>query len=346
MSQSPPEALGSVGASRFLDAQRKLQRMLHDGMSWSGSERNCCFLNTRDNRFADISAVSGFDALDDGRALATVDWDFDGDLDIWQVNRTGPQLRYLRNDNPSGNQFVTVRLQGDGKMVNRDAIGAKVEIELAGNPTEKLVKTLRAGEGYLSQSSKRIHFGLGKAERVANVRVHWPGGTQEEFSGVSPNGHYELRQGEGKARFWTPPVRDTPPALSPNLSFATKGNSRSFLRTRMPLPPIHFHDLRGRRVAFEEFQGSPLLINLWATWCKPCVRELIEFGAKEKQLRDSGLEILALCVDDDGDIAAVDVSKFLKQRRYPFAAGIATPDAIQTIETLNRGVHGTQWTSQ
>ena len=61
--------------------------MIRDGRSWSGRERNCCFLNTADGKFSDISAVSGFDFIDDSRALAVGDWDGDGVADDLLVCR-------------------------------------------------------------------------------------------------------------------------------------------------------------------------------------------------------------------------------------------------------------------
>ena len=44
----------------------RLNQMLDAGVSWSGRERNCCFLNTGSPRFANVSAVTGLDFLDDG----------------------------------------------------------------------------------------------------------------------------------------------------------------------------------------------------------------------------------------------------------------------------------------
>ena len=79
--------------------------MTSQGVSWSGRERNCAFLNTGRRRFANISAVSGFDFLDDGRGLALCDWDHDGDLDVWVTNRNAPRVRFLRNDVPAGRRF-------------------------------------------------------------------------------------------------------------------------------------------------------------------------------------------------------------------------------------------------
>ena len=81
-------------------------RMNELGRSFSGYERNRVFLNTGSARFADVSASSGLDFLDDGRGLARVDWDLDGDLDLWLANRTAPQLRLMRNELANDNHFL------------------------------------------------------------------------------------------------------------------------------------------------------------------------------------------------------------------------------------------------
>ena len=185
------------------------------GRSFSGRERNCFFLNTGDNpaaqgRFANISAVSGLDYPDDGRAVALVDWDHDGDLDMWISNRNAPRLRLMRNEFPTGNNFLMLRLEGNGKTTNRDAIGARVEVvyENVGSkaPHPKSIKTLRAGEGFLAQSSKWIHFGLGDTDAIKMVTVRWPGGELEQFTGIAANHRYRLVQGSGVAKDITAPV--------------------------------------------------------------------------------------------------------------------------------------------
>ncbi len=108
-------------------------QLLREGKSFSGHERNCVFLNCGAQHFANLSALSGLDFPDDGRAVAAVDWDHDGDLDLWFHNRTGPRLRLMRNDTHAGSakhdDFVMLRLQGTDS--NRDAIGARVQVELA-----------------------------------------------------------------------------------------------------------------------------------------------------------------------------------------------------------------------
>jgi len=146
--------------------------MLADGRSLSGHEHNCCFLNTHGKRFADVSAAIGLDHTSDSRGAATVDWDLDGDLDIWISNRTGPRLRFMHNRLGTGSHFLALRLEG--VKCNRDAIGARVEVFGAGESGSRLVRALRAGEGYLAQSSKWLHFGLGDQSAIERIVVHWP----------------------------------------------------------------------------------------------------------------------------------------------------------------------------
>ena len=65
------------------NSQRQLSEMMDAGRSFSGNERNCCFLNIGNGTFADISGISGLNYPDDGRGISTTDWDNDGDLDLW-----------------------------------------------------------------------------------------------------------------------------------------------------------------------------------------------------------------------------------------------------------------------
>ena len=145
----------------------------------------------------DVSAVAGFDFADDGRALAQVDWDRDGRLDVWTVNRSAPRARFLRNQSAADNHFVSFQLNGN--MGNRDAIGARVVLKLA-DGTE-LTETLTAGQGYLSQSSKWVHFGLGKRTEIDGVKVYWPVKdlSPEIFRDLQADQHYTLRQGSDSA---------------------------------------------------------------------------------------------------------------------------------------------------
>ena len=125
MPLSPTSAVTDEQLSRtYREAGDRLDRLAQAGLSWSGHERNCSYLNLGGEQFANVSAVSGFDFADDGRALAIVDWDFDGDLDVWVMNRTGPRLRYLQNEVQRRPQYLSLGLRG--VTANRDAIGTRV----------------------------------------------------------------------------------------------------------------------------------------------------------------------------------------------------------------------------
>ncbi|MEO0663868.1 MAG: hypothetical protein AAFZ87_20240, partial [Planctomycetota bacterium] len=77
-------AWGAIGAA------------LEDGTSWSGHERSRAWRNSVDG-FIDSSAIWGLDHVEDGRVALQVDWDGDGDLDLWLRFRNGPTLRFMEN---------------------------------------------------------------------------------------------------------------------------------------------------------------------------------------------------------------------------------------------------------
>ncbi len=175
-SQSPED---DRPTREYNEAWETLNRLIREGGSWSGREANCAYLNLGDGTFADVSRTTGLGFMDDGRAFATVDWDHDGDLDLWIVNRTAPQVRFMRNDIPGNARSVSFRLTGD--RVNRDAIGTRVEVRAGG---DRWVRELQAGSGFVSQSSKWLHFGVGGHERLDEVVVRWPDGSGQRLAEI------------------------------------------------------------------------------------------------------------------------------------------------------------------
>jgi tetratricopeptide (TPR) repeat protein len=312
--------------------------MVRRGQSFSGYEPHCFFLNTRGTRFADLSALSGIDFPDDGRAAALTDWDLDGDLDLWILNRNGPQLRFLRNDIPVDHGFLALVLVGT--TCNRDAIGARVEVVLkSAEAHSSLIKTLRAGDGFLAQSSKSLHFGLGKRPAVERVIVHWPGGQPETFSDLTPNRRYRLVQGSGEARVWKTPRRHVQLAAAPLRPSPVPAVRRHFLPVPVPLPRIEFRTFTGETQEAAIGRGRPVLLNLWASWCMPCRAELKAWTAQEAALREVGVEILTLSVDGlalSKETEPVDAQRFLETTGFPFSAGIALADVLDKLEILQQ----------
>ena len=310
--------------------------MQAEGRSFSGYERHCVFLNTASSRFANVSATSGLDLLDDGRGIAYVDWDADGDLDLWISNRTAPQVRFLRNDTPTENHFVAVHLTG--RTSNRDAIGARVELYLRNASPGKLAKTLYAGHGFLSQSSKWLHFGLGRNTDVDRIVVNWPGGAAETFTDLHADQRYHIVQGSGTAEQWIPPNREI--VLKPSRLQGTPATSTGnlFLAVRAPIPELSYQDFTNNTISLNERIDRPTLINLWAAWCGPCHAELKEWSEHEEQFHNAGLRVIALSVDGLDENQTTDPSnaqQTVNDLNLRFDVGLANPDLLTKLQMLN-----------
>ena len=355
-------ANGSGDSEAYSQAWDALGSLAAAGKSFSGRERNCVFWNTgiASRRFADISGPAGLDFPDDGRGLAVVDWDHDGDLDLWFTNRTAPRVRFMRNDSPSQHHYVAIRLQG--RSCNRDAIGARVELYVGGSQPRKLVKSLSAGCGFLSQSSKWLYFGLGDDTTIEQLIVRWPGRPAETFTGLEADRRYEVVQQSGEVRGWDLPRRQLPlePKTIPQLPKLE--SARIVLTQPVPLPQTRFSGVDGApRLLFEEAATTGprkyLLINLWATWCLPCQRELRELSAHAEQLQAAGLDVLALSVDaldrqarsgensatkaasvSPGQSLSNQITEYVTRLGFPFRVGVATSDMVNGFEQLQSAI--------
>ncbi len=80
-------------------------------------------------------------------------------------------------------------------------------------------------------------------------------------------------------------------------------------KTPKPAPAVHFSDPGGTQVQLSAFKGRFVLLNLWATWCAPCVAELPALAELAKQA--PGLKVLAINTDRGG----VDAAAFLKSHK-------------------------------
>ncbi|HUY12808.1 MAG TPA: FG-GAP-like repeat-containing protein [Terriglobia bacterium] len=185
----------SIVSSPYRAAWTAIFQLAHEGHSWNGNERNVLFLNLGGGNFADISAVSGIDFPDDGRAFAVFDFDGDGDADMILHSRTGPQLRLLRNDSASRNQSISLRLTGTKS--NRDAIGARVEVR---TPSGCQARFVTCGSGFLAQHSKELIFGFGNQPLASEVSIRWPSGSETKFENLEAGYRYFIIEGHSKPR--------------------------------------------------------------------------------------------------------------------------------------------------
>ena len=319
----------------YLKNWNALSSMITRGRSFSGFERNCAFLNTGAGRaFADVSAVSGLDFDDDGRGLASVDWDGDGDLDLWTTNRGAPRVRFLKN-NLGPKSHVAFQLRGT--RGNRDAIGAILELSWG---EQKLTRSLRAGEAFMSQSSKRIHFGLGDLaqEKGGALRVRWPGGRSEVFAIPKANSTYSIVEGSAlPVKVERNPVELEPASLAPPIPTE---KARIILSERVPTSAFDYVDFSGELRTFrpDPENGSPVLINLWASWCSPCVAELADLKMNFPALKAKGLSILALTTEavsnDESRPNIKPAKKLVAREQYPFQVGATDANGLRLLTLL------------
>jgi hypothetical protein len=129
-----------------------------------------------------------------GRGAAYADFDNDGDLDLVITEGNGP-ARLLRNEN--GNQNDMLRVKLIGTRSNRDGIGAKLTLQVDKNI--RLLRMVKTGSGYLSQSELPVTFGLGKPDPARRMRLSilWPSGHKDDLQDLKPNQAITLQEGKG-----------------------------------------------------------------------------------------------------------------------------------------------------
>jgi len=301
---------------KYKQGWRALNRLLHKDRSFSGRERNCAFINCEGKGFADNSAISGFDFPDDARAIVATDWDFDGDLDVWLSCRNAPRLRLLENRSQSQSHWLAIELEGDGVKVNKNAIGAEVNV-FTDKSTKPIMRTVYAGDGFLSQSGTLMHLGLGNIKRINKVSVTWPDGTSADVKGIKKSNAYFIKYGSNNAQLLELPRYESMRASVQDV-FPDQDEARILLPARLPLP------------ALDELSkiNKPTLINLWSASCKPCIEELDEWSKNVEKITRSGLHIQLFNVDGDP----------LIKSPYPFNNSLISNKGIQVLDLFQKGV--------
>jgi hypothetical protein len=138
-----------------------------------------------------LEVSQAFDLIDhgDGKGLLVLDYDADGDEDIFVANHvTGGKLYENRIADSSGHAWLRLVLRG--QSANRMAFGARVRVERT-QGAATLVRELRGGNNFLGQNEAVIHLGLGPGlAPVHRIEITWPSPgtrTQQVLTDVTPN---------------------------------------------------------------------------------------------------------------------------------------------------------------
>ena len=110
-----------------------------------------------------------------------------------------------------------------------------------------------------------------------------------------------------------------PAGMSPGQPQSGKG---------LPAPDFTLPDLEGRMVSLADYKGKVVLLNIWATWCPPCVEEMPSMEALYRKMRGEAFDILAVSIDTDG---SKSVTPFMQKHKLTFPALIDTKGLMQNL---------------
>jgi hypothetical protein len=159
--------------------------------SWHGWERNRHLRNNGDGTFSEIGRAAGTDLVLNSRGVAVADFWNRGVVDI-AVSASTDRHALLKNVGDYQRNWLQIELVGT--RCNRDAVGARVGIKAGEN---QQWRELVLGDGYGSQSSLRMHFGLDRHEIVDTLTVRWPvSGVLQTFHQVNANRILQITEGE------------------------------------------------------------------------------------------------------------------------------------------------------
>jgi len=303
--------------------------IFEQGFSFSGYERDGLYLNREGKKYFEVSGVSGIDSVSDGRAGVFADFDNDGDNDVFITTLQGDAHLLFRNNVGQDNRSVRILLEGTES--GHDAFGAVVRLKTSAGT---LAKVKAGGSGYLSQHDSRLLFGLGNDAAAQGVEVTWPNGKKEAFGAQLEAGTtFLLREGSGRAERVNVAKAKLPDPLS-----RTQVLARGLkIQQGRPLPDVQVKTLSGESVPMSKLlkPGRRTVVNLWATWCIPCRKEMPELERLHKRLAARGVDLVGLNVDTEPN---APIKKFLAATpvTYPvYVAGVSGVEKLFASEEMS-----------
>ncbi|MEY5130647.1 MAG: hypothetical protein RL734_714 [Bacteroidota bacterium] len=272
---------------------------------------NYLFKNNGDLTFRKVSDDWGMDVYFNTCGAAYADLDNDGDLEIVINNIDSAAMVYknMSREMQLGN-YLSFRCKGN--TANTYGLGATIKIRI-GDSIQSF--EINATRGLASSVAPYAHFGLGKATKVDEVIVTWPGGAVEVLKNVKANQMITLDQSKAKL------PKNTPIAVTPLLKEITKDPSLGlnyvhtendyddFFRERLlpnklsiQGPALAAGDINGDGIedlVIGGAQGSPLVIYM-----QNDQGQFSQMPTQQLFLEDSSYEdqsILIVDVDKDGD---------------------------------------------
>jgi hypothetical protein len=151
---------------------------------------NSVFRNSTGGKWSALTDEAGFASQPPRRHRGSAwgDFNHDGKLDL-VVTALGAPAEIWMNDTPNGNHWLELALQGTKS--NRNAIGTKIQITAGGQTQFNHVTT---ASGYASSSAGPVHFGLGAANVVEKIEIHWPSGRSQTLKDVHADRIVQIKE--------------------------------------------------------------------------------------------------------------------------------------------------------
>jgi Flp pilus assembly protein TadD/peroxiredoxin len=217
----------------------------------------------------------------------------------------------------------TTKVSNVNRPCPGDAIGAAVTLE-AGDLRQ--TKYLQAGSGFLSQHSKELFFGLGKAEGTVRATIRWPSGQTEVFDNLPANHRIEVQ--EGAQEFQAKPFADSPPSYAqgsePQEVERLPLSVETWLIQPLLAPDFSLPDLLADTKQLHSFRGDFVLLHFWASAAPSCASRLRLLQSHQADWASRNLHVLCLNLDDPQDAAAV--------RSFATKEGLSLPILLATRE--------------
>jgi thiol-disulfide isomerase/thioredoxin len=122
-----------------------------------------------------------------------------------------------------------------------------------------------------------------------------------------------------------------------NLAFDTPHAPTSAFQ--YTLGSASFRDLAGRTQRLDQWRGKVLVVNFWATWCPPCLKEIPEFIRMQERYRDRGLQFVGVAIDQPER-----VGPFAEKMGINYPVLIGALDATELLRTLGNQHGGLPFT--
>lgn len=109
-----------------------------------------------------------------------------------------------------------------------------------------------------------------------------------------------------------------------NLHYTTKGS---------PIPPVEFLDIDGNKVSLKQFEGDYIFIDLWASWCVPCIKEIPFLQKLESDYAEKNITFISLSLDENKNAWKKKVNE-LNLAGYQWEIGDSNLDNLLNIRGI------------